>query len=127
MFCRVALGTTWAATSRRPAVSASNRCFRLLSPRSASLMAAAVLLLAASAGPAAAQDTYIWSTTTTSRAWLNTSNWTGGVSGHFPGNTANGPITSDGTSADIAQIGRVSLAGSEIGINFGNSANSGVG
>jgi autotransporter-associated beta strand protein len=96
--------------------------------RSAIGAALTLAVLATFARPAAAQNTYTWSTTTTSNAWLNSNNWTGGPASTFAGADANAVTTADGNAGDVAQIGAVAFSASTLGINFNNTgSNTGVG
>lgn len=64
--------------------------------------------------------TYQYSTSVTSTAWLNTANWTGNP-GHWPGVTSSANA-SNGAVDDVATIGSVNFAGSNLGINFTTAA-----
>ncbi len=88
-----------------------------------------VLFLAlASSAICYAQNTYTWSTTTTSTAWLNSNNWTGGLTGTFPGTDNNSVTTADGNTGDIAQFSTLAISGNAVGVNFNNTGtNTGIG
>jgi autotransporter-associated beta strand protein len=72
---------------------------------------------------ALAQSTYNWNTTTNSTAWLNSSNWTGGLANKFPGVDAHAGTTADGNAGDIAVFGSMAFSGNNVGINFNNTSN----
>ncbi len=74
-----------------------------------------------------AQTTYTF-TGGTNGAWLNATNWSGGVANKYPGADANASSTADGTTTDIAAIGAVgsTATATTIVINFGTSSSSGV-
>lgn len=71
-------------------------------------------------------NTYTWDNSHTRTAWARVENWTGGVPSTFPGADAN-TSSNSGNSSDICVIGSVGFSGSEMGLNFGASSNTGVG
>lgn len=77
-----------------------------------------------------AQSVYTLSTNTTSTAWANSNNWTGGVTNKMPGVDAYATSAIDGNAGDTAVFGSTSISSTPVafGINFNNTtANTGVG
>lgn len=64
-----------------------------------------VLLMLVSTVNLVAQNTYNYSTLTSSTAWVNAANWTGGPANTFPGTGSNASTTAYGASSDIAAFG----------------------
>ncbi|HEY1377061.1 MAG TPA: hypothetical protein VGF55_09720, partial [Gemmataceae bacterium] len=79
-----------------------------------------VVTFGAAVCPAAAQTTYTWTGTGaggTATAWLTTTNWTGGVTGTWPG--AMGlPSASNGTAGDVAGFNLTATPSGNIGLNM---------
>ena len=68
------------------------------------------------AGTLHAQTIYTYSTTG-GNEWTLPGNWTGGVSGHFPGD-GNGTVANEGTTTDIAAFGAITNPAASLGIDF---------
>lgn len=74
-------------------------------------------------------NTYTYGTSTTSTAWANASNWTGGPTNTYPGIDAYSTSIADGLSSDIASFSTLAISATPvaIGLNFGNTTgNNGV-